>query len=156
VQLASLLSEDLYREELARLARYHKDDPTAAFTLIDYYFFENNSAAAMEAIVGMERAFGADGVMAMMKANLAAQSGDLPKARGFAERSVELEPENETSRWTLLTILLNSKEYADSIDVLEGLESDFDYEFDDTSFVGNETFAGFIESPEYEDWIATR
>lgn len=153
VQLGSLLSEDLYRAELARLARYHRDDPTAAFTLIDYYFYKGDTEAAMNAILGMERAFGTDAAISILKANISMQAGDLFGARRFAREGVQLEPDNELGHLTLLTILMLSEEYADGIDVLESLEEDFGYEFDALSFADNELYEGFVESTEYAAWI---
>jgi hypothetical protein len=156
VQVASLLSEDTYRQELARLARYHRDDPTAAFMLIDYYFYKGDMQSAMEAVLGMERAFGLDGAIAMLKANIALAAEDVDGAREFAEQSVELEPENETSRWTLVAILMPAEAYEDGIAVLESLEADFGYELDDAFFSDNEAFAGFVESREYAAWMDER
>lgn len=156
VQASSLLGEDVYRQELARLARYHRDDPTTAFALIDYYFYKGDFDAAMEATLGMERAFGLDAAIAMLKANVALSAGDLEGARTFAEQSVEVEPENEASRWTLLAVLMPAAQYAAGIEVLEGLERDFGYVFDDTAFIDNEVFAGFLESREYSKWLRER
>jgi hypothetical protein len=156
VQFASLLSEDLYREELARLARYHRDDPTAAFMLIDYYFYKGDIEAAMGALLGMERAFGTDGAIAILKANLSVEAGDLFDARRFARQSIDLEPGNELGHLTLLTILMLSEEYADGIEVLEGLERDFGYAFDESVFADNEIYVGFVRSPEYATWIKER
>jgi hypothetical protein len=96
--LALPLGEDVYREELARLARYYGDDPTAAFALIDHYFYEGDTESAMEAILSMERAFGADAAMAQLKAGVALEDGDLARARGYLEDGIELEPENEATR----------------------------------------------------------
>jgi len=156
VQFASVLSEDLYREELARLARYHRDDPTAAFMLIDYYFYKGDTEAAMGALLGMERAFGTDGAIAILKANLSVEAGDLFNARRFARQSVELEPGNELGHLTLMTILMLSEEYADGIEVLEGLERDFGYVFEDAAFADSDLYAGFVRSPEYAAWIRER
>jgi hypothetical protein len=122
VQASSLVGEDAYREELARLARYHRDDPTTTFALIDYYFYKGDFDAAMRATLSMERAFGLDAAIAMLKANVALAARDLPQARKFAEQAVELEPENEASRWTLLGVLMPAEQYADGIEVLDGLE----------------------------------
>jgi hypothetical protein len=156
VQLASLLSEQLYREELGRLARYHRDDPTAAFTLIDYYFYKGDTDAAMNAILGMERAFGNDGAISILKANISVEAGDLFGARRFAREGVELEPDNELGQLTLLSILMLSEQYTDGIKVLEGLEQDFGYVFDASSFAGEELYEGFVRSAEYDAWIAKR
>ncbi|HJR68565.1 MAG TPA: hypothetical protein VKA43_00835 [Gammaproteobacteria bacterium] len=156
VQLASVLDEDLYREELARLARNYRDDPTTAFLLIDYYFYKNDVASAMESVERMEAAFGADAALANLKATLAIQAGDLAAARRHAEQGVELEPENENSHWTRLTVLMTAGEYADGIDTIESLERDFGYAFDESSFVDNEVYAGFVRSPEYRAWLDAR
>jgi predicted Zn-dependent protease len=147
------LGEDLYREELARLARYHRDDPTAAFTLIDYYFYKGDTEAAMNAILGMERAFGNDAAISILKANISVEAGDLFGAKRFARKGVQLEPANELGHLTLLTILMLSEEYEDGIEVLEGLEENFGYEFDALSFADNELYEGFVESREYAAWI---
>lgn len=157
VQLASQLGdEDIYRQELARLARRYKDDPTAAFTLIDYYFFEGDFKSAMEAVAGMERAFGNDAAIAMMKANIAMTGGDLAAARRYAQQAVDLEPDNEDGRWTLVTSLMRAEDYAAGIQVLESLERDFGYHFDPARFAGNEVYAGFVQSPEYAAWRDAR
>jgi tetratricopeptide (TPR) repeat protein len=156
VQIASLVSEDAYRAELARLARYYRDDPTAAFALIDYYFYKGDTDSAMEAVLGVERAFGPDAAIAILKASVALEAGKLDAARKFAEESVALEPQNESSRWTLVGVLMPAQKYADGIRVLEGLERDFGYTFDDASFADNEVFTGFVKSREYAAWRARR
>ena len=156
VQASSLVGEDVYREELGRLARHYGDDPTAAFTLIDYYFYKGDFDEAMKASLGLERAFGLDAAIAMLKANIALAAGDLEAAREFAEQGVAVEPENQASRWTLVAMLMPAEEYADGIRVLEGLERDFGIAFDESSFVDNEVFAGFVESREYAAWVKKR
>ena len=154
--LASQLGEDVYRDELARLARYHGDDPTTAFALIDYYVYEGDLDAAMKSTLAMERAFGKDAAIAELKAAIAIADGDLARARAHAQEGVGLEPTNESVRWTLLSILMMAEAYADGIRVLEGLEADFEYEFEGASFADNEVYAGFVKSPEYAAWAAKR
>jgi hypothetical protein len=155
VQLASTLSEELYREELARLALHFRNDPTTAFTLIDYYFYKNDTASAMAAVESMEAAFGTDAAIANVKANIAVQAEDLVAARRHAEQGIDLEPQNEQSRWTLVTVLMMAKEHADGIEALEELEY-FGYVFDERSFVDNELYADFVASPEYKAWMDGR
>ena len=154
--LSGQLGEDVYREELARLARYHGDDPTAAFALIDYYIYNGEYDSGMKALLGMERAFGEDGAIAELKAGIAMLDGDLARARGYAQTGIDLEPSNESPRWTLLTVLMTAGQYAEGVRVIEGLERDFDYEFEAANFAEQELFAGFVDSPEYEAWMAKR
>jgi thioredoxin-like negative regulator of GroEL len=154
--LAAQLSEDVYREDLARLARYHGDDPTAAFSLIDHYFYEGDTKSAMEAILSMERAFGADAAIAQLKASIALEDGDVTRARGYLQEAVELEPENEPMRFALLGLLIEANQYTAAIAVLERLEEDFDHTFVAADFADDEALAGFVKSPEYSSWIAKR
>jgi len=156
LQLANPLGEDVYREELARLAKYHSDDPTAAFALIDYYVYNGDTDAAMKAALSMEKAFGADAAIAELKAAIALTAGDLAGARRHAQQGVSLEPTNESIRWTLLSILMRAEQYAEGIQVIEGLEADFDYDLAGASFADNEVYGGFVKSPEYAAWLAKR
>lgn len=156
VQLAGLLGEDVYREELAHLAQYHKDDPSAAFLLIDYYFYQGDTDAAMDVILGLEHAFGADAATAMLKTNVAIEGGELGKAIEYARQGAELEPGNEDSQWTLVTALMLAERYADGIRVFDTLEQVFGYYFDSSSFEGNEIYAGFMRSPEFAAWVGDR
>ena len=154
--LAAELGEDVHREELARLARHHADDPTAAFALIDHYFYEGDTKSAMQAILSMERAFGADAAMAQLKAGVALEDGDLARAHGYLQDAVELEPDNELMRWAMLGALIMAGQNAAAVGVLEGLEEDFDYAFKASDFSDDEEYAAFVKSPELTAWLAQR
>jgi thioredoxin-like negative regulator of GroEL len=154
--LASQLGEDVHREELARLARYHGSDPTAVFALIDYYFYEGDTKAAMEGIRSLERAFGADAATEQLKASVALEDGDLARAREHMQKAVELEPDNEIMRWALLGVLMMANQHAAAIGVLDRLERDFGYEFNASEFSDSEGYAAFLKSPEFTAWIAKR
>lgn len=153
VQFAARISEDLYRRELRRLARYHKDDPSAAFMLIDHYFYEEDYDSAMAVIDVMEKAYGADAVMFLFRANVELARGDLPKARQFARKATQLEPDHEDSQWTLLTALMQSDDYEAGIAVLDVLERDFGYSFAAENFESAPLYGGFIQSKAFSDWI---
>jgi hypothetical protein len=110
----------------------------------------------MEAILSMERAFGADAAMAQLKAGVALEDGDLARARGYLEDGIELEPENEATRWALLGVLIMAKQNAAAIAVLERLEEDFGYAFKASDLSDDAEYAGFMQSPEFTTWIAKR
>jgi hypothetical protein len=154
VQFAARINEDLYRRELRRLARYHKDNPSAAFMLIDHYFYEEDYDSAMAVIDVMEKAYGTDAVMFLFRANVQMARGDLPKARQFATKSTQLEPDHEDSQWTLLTVLMRSGDYDAGIAVLNVLERDFGYSFAAENFESAPLYDGFVRSKAFADWIA--
>ena len=153
IQIASQLDEKLYRQELGRLARHHKDDPRAAFTLLDYYFFENDFDAAMSIIDLMEQSYGTDAVINMFRANVELSRSRMDKARGFAETAVQLEPGNEAAQWTLLTMLVQSEMFKESVVVLKVLQNEFGYTFARENFYGEPLYAEFVKSDEFDRWI---
>jgi hypothetical protein len=153
IQIASQLDEDLYREELRRLAKYHKDDPRAAFTLLDHYFYENDLDSAMSIIDLMEQSYGADAVLNIFRANVESARSRIDLALGFANTAVRLEPGNEDARWTLLTMLLQSEMFEESVTVLQLLESEFGYVFAREDFEAEPLYTDFIKSEEFAQWI---
>ena len=153
LQIASQLDENLYREELRRLAKYHKDDPRAAFTLLDHYFFENDLDSAMSIIDLMERTYGSDAVIFLFRANVELARNRIDNALRFAERSVQLEPDHENAQWTLLTVLVQAQRFGESVKVLQVLESEFGYVFAREDFEAEPLYAEFVRSDEFAQWI---
>ena len=153
IQLASQLDEELYRKELQRLAEHCKDDPRAAFTLLDHYFYEGDIDSALSTIDVMERTYGSDGVVFMLRANLEISRDRHDSALDFARTAVQLEPGNEDAQWTLLSALIQLRKFADGIEVLELLESEFSYAFERGDFDAEPIYREFVKSVEFDRWI---
>ena len=153
IQIASQLDDGLYRQELRRLAEHHKDDPRAAFTLLDHYFFENDFDSAMAIIDVMEKSYGSDAVMFMFRANVESARSRPDSAIRFAETAIQMEPGNEDAQWTLLTMLVDTGNYADSVTVLRTLESEFGYTFVREDFQDQPLYTEFVKSDEFAQWI---
>jgi tetratricopeptide (TPR) repeat protein len=153
IQIASQLDEGLYREELRRLAKYHGDDPRAAFTLLDHYFFENDLDGAMSIIDLMEESYGSDAVLYLFRANVELARSRIDAALGFADSAVQLEPGNEEAQWTRLTILVEAEMFGESVGVLQLLESEFGYLFAREDFEADPLYAEFVRSEEFAQWM---
>jgi len=154
IQIAAQLDENLYREELRRLAKYHKDDPRVAFTLLDHYFYENDFDSAMSIIDLMERSYGSDAVLNIFRANVDSARNRIDTAVEFAEMAVRLEPHYEDAHWTLLAVLVQAQEFSDSVAVLQLLESDFGHSFIREDFQAEPLYSEFMKSDEFALWIA--
>jgi tetratricopeptide (TPR) repeat protein len=153
IQIAAQLDDNLYRAELKRLATYHKDDPRVAFTLLDHYFLENDLDSAMAVIDLMEQTYGQDAVFYIFRANVDAARGRFDSAAGYAEKAVQLEPGNEDAYWTMLTLLVQSGKFAESIEIVQLLESEFGYLFMREDFEAEPLYADFARSEEFARWI---
>ena len=110
----------------------------------------------MAALQNMERSFGADVAIYLLKANVSLAAGRPKEAINYARKGIELEPGHEDVYWSLVTALMAIEDYQEGIRVLETLESGFGYAFVAENFHGNEVFAGFIESPEFVAWSKRR
>ena len=153
IQIASQLDDNLYRQELRRLANHHNDDPRAAFTLLDHYFYENDLDSAMSIIDLMEQSYGEDAVLNIFRANVESARSRIDLALGHANTAVRLEPGNEDAQWTLLTMLVQSERFAESVTVLQVLESEFGYVFAREDFAAEPLYADLMKSEEFVQWI---
>ena len=153
VQIAGQIDDDLYRAELRRLAKYHKDDPRVAFTLLDHYFYENEFDSAMSVINLMEQTYGADAVFFIFRANVDASRGRLDTATDYARTAVQLEPDNEDAYWTLLTLLVQTAKFGEGVQVVQSLESEFGYFFTREDFAAEPLYMDFAKSAEFAQWI---
>ena len=153
IQLASQVDQDLYRNELRRLARHFSDDPRAAFTLLDHYFFEGDIDSAMSIIDVMEKTYGSDGVLFVLRANLEYSRNRFDTALDFAQTAVQLEPDNEDAQWALLSVLIQLGQFAEGVEILKLLESEFSYAFGRDDFNAEPTYSEFVKSVEFNQWI---
>ena len=153
IQIAAQLDEDLYRAELKRLATYHKDDPRAAFTLLDHYFLENDLDSAMAVVDLMEQTYGQDAVFFIFRANVDAARGRFDTAANYAEKAVQMEPGNEDAYWTMLTLLVQSEKFAEGVEIVQLLENEFGYFFMREDFEAEPLYADFARSAEFARWI---
>ena len=78
VQIAEMVSETAYAEELSRLAALHGDDPRSAFLLLNYYQLQGDYEAAIAYAEAGQQAgpLNIDSQWALLTAYLAAQRFD--------------------------------------------------------------------------------
>lgn len=150
VQFSQFINDDEYRKQLTLLDRYHGKDETTVFILIDHHFFNGDFDKAQSSIDRLIDKFGEDGALYNLKANTYYQSKDMSSAIHQARKAIMIEPEFEGAYWTLVTVLLEQKNYSDVVDVLNILENKFSYSFSADNFSGNKIYDGFLKSSAYK------
>jgi len=158
VQAGSLSNNnELYHKALANLERHFHADPSMAFMLIDYYYLEQQYDKAMLALDRVQKSFGVeDAAILSLKANTHLSDSQYGKAVAQARRAIAIEPEYESSYWSLLNALILAKNYAPAVKVAKDLEQNFDYDMSPESMGGSEVFLPFIASVEYKAWRSAR
>lgn len=150
------LSEDIYKKELANLAKNFGDSPRYAFMLVDYYFYEGNYQQALKAVSLPLKRYNNDAALLVLRASIHMSAKDYTKAYADIDAAAIKEPNLEDIYWTAVTLTLNEGKYQKTLDWLGKLETQFNYEFAEENFAGQEIYQGFAASDEFKQWIASK
>ncbi len=147
--------DELYVKTLAVLDKYHGDDPTLTFILLDYHFIKENYSKVISSLNYLEKTFGVeDAALKAMIANAHLESGNYDAAIKAANSGIELEPEYENGYWSLMTAQLLSENFSDAVVTAKILENTFSYDLSPESIGENEVYAGLLQSEAYKRWRA--
>ncbi len=153
IGIAGEINDELYAKELDRMARHYKDDPRAAFVLMDHYVLKGEYEEAAAVIDLMEKTYGSDAVMSIFRSNLELAQDRNEAAIIHARKAVELEPDFENGQWVLVSALITAEQYAESAKVLRTLARDFGYIFTREDFMEDPFYEDFVKTKEFGDWI---
>jgi len=137
---------------LSRLAKYHSDDPSAAFALIDHFTYQENYDAAITAIETLEQRVGSDGVTSMLKSSIRLLGNNYAAAKTFAETGIKLEPGFDTNYYTLALANIKLKDFKTAIKTYKLIKKKFSVQIDKEYFKDQEEYSDFIKSKEYAAW----
>ena len=157
VQRASLANESGddagYRKMLARLEELHGKDPAAAFMLLDHYFLSKDLDKCLQAIAAIESRVGVDGMTQMLRSSIYMTLGKHQEAVSYARKAIEVEPDMSTPYFTLAQSHVALGQFAEAVEVYTTLQEDFGYQFTKDGFAKSETFAKFVASPQFKEWL---
>ena len=153
IHLATHLSDELYRTELARLAKHYGNDPKSSFMLLDHYFYEEDWDDAIKAIQKTKQVWGDDGALNMMLAGIYLSAGDDAAAAKAAEHAIQVEPSFEDAYWFVLEFYAKNRRFAQSVEVLSKLETQFAYEFTADPLADDEHYIALSKSEVYLAWL---
>jgi len=157
IQRASLANESgdeaSYRRTLVRLEQLHGDHPSAAFMLLDHYFYAKDLRKCLQAIAAIEKQVGADGMTHLLRANIHSTMGMHAEAIADAREGIRLEPDFVNSYFTLAQAHIALGQFGDAVKVYSTLEEDFGYEFSRERFAADESFGKFVASAPFKTWL---
>jgi len=144
--------EDLYRQQLAQLAQHFADDPSAAFMLLDHFYYEGDLEKALASLAAIESRVDRDGMTETLRANLYYSKGRYADMLKYAEAAVRIEPEYEDAYFTnALASALNGR-FEEAVALYKTLADDFGYEFSRDNFT-DEALKAFVASPAFATWL---
>jgi len=149
-------NDEYYKAALANLARYHGDDPTLAFLLVDHYFLAQNYDEAIRSLNSFQAYVGTqDAAIENLKANAFMMAGNNELAVSHASTGIRMEPDLESNYWTLFNLYSTSRQYAQAVRMGKQLEERFNYDFSPASLGKVQEYRLLTRSAAYRKWRAT-
>jgi hypothetical protein len=142
-------------EYLAVLEKFRKrypDDVAAEFISIDYFFLKKQYDKVLKALNRLDTAVGGDPYLDGMRAAAWVEVKRFGEARAAVERAIKAEPTIVNAYGIRLIISLRERKYADTLEWLKKLVQTCGVPMDDLP--GNPEYAGFVQSPQYQEWLA--
>ncbi len=153
----SMDDDDLYRSRLSDLAKFHGDDPSSAFLLIDHFFYEGDLEKALKNIRIIEGRIGKDGFTTYIKGNLYySLANDTRRAIALYKDAINIEPSYEASYQTLSALYIEDLNYKEAVKVLILLEKQFSVQYRPDDFFDTQENELFKKSIEYKNWMGPR
>jgi len=151
---ASDVGEKESLEAVEAMKKQHPGDPCLAIHSLAPYTAAKRFDAALEAVDAIEKATGGDAWLQVQRLEIHMAAGAPDKARAAGLKAIETEKTLETAWWSLVSIELREKKYAEAAQWLGRIEKELKIEVADLTKI--EAYAGFVKSPEYAAWMKSR
>ncbi len=132
----------------------HPDDPCLDMLSIDLYATSGKTDQAIECIDRIDEAVGGDPRLNVVRAGCYRVTKRYDEAKKAAEKAVEADPADDAGHWELVTIALESQDFAEVNRLLTLIETQFDIKFGDLT--QQPIYAEYVKSPEYQEWLSSR
>ncbi len=152
VMAAQQVNEQEYMKAMEEFRKGFPNDPSLLLMEIDYYYLRKQYDATRKTIEKLDTAVGGDPRLDSMLADLLAAAGEVPAAREVAENAVKKHPDHEDNHWLLVGVQLRQKDHAAVLAELKKMDQQFVVAW--TDFTASESYADFVQSPEYQEWLA--
>jgi len=114
----------------------------------------NDFDKALASVKAAESAIGEDSYLIFLRGNVLFAKKDFPLAKKELWRAISVEPKLVDPYWTLLTIALEQKDWAEARKLLLLVETKVGVAMSDLQ--GVPEYEGFVKSPEYKKWMQER
>ncbi len=146
--------DDVYLKAMDEYRTAFPNDPAGDLISIDWFYLKKRYAECLQCIDRLDQTVGGAPFLDSYRANLAVAQGDIEKGKGLFQRVVKALPDVAKPYWTLVEIALLQKDYKEVAQLLTAIERDLKVKTAD--LMENTIYAGFVASPEYQEWMKSR
>lgn len=136
---------------LADFEKAHPGDACLPAISIGAHLEAGRLDKALAALDAVDASVGGDAYLDVQRASVHLRAKAFDKAKVSALRAKDREKGLADAYWTLVTISLEEKAYGDTLKWLRAVEKDLGLEISDLTKI--EIYAGFVKSPEHEEWL---
>jgi tetratricopeptide (TPR) repeat protein len=129
ILISQSVSDEAYVEALHRLNKYHGNDESTSFMLVDFYVETEDFEEAMRSTDKAIAFWGNDAALVHLKANIAYLMDDKANAIEFSKEAISIEPDYEEPYWTLVSLQEESKDFDGINQSLALMQQQFDETF---------------------------
>jgi hypothetical protein len=97
---------------------------------------------------------GGDPYLNVLRASFRLQEKDYPAAMELAQKAIDGDPKLLDAYFVQVSCALGEKNFVRAVELLKTINENFKVEFND--FTADPTYAEFVQSPEYADWMESR
>ncbi|TLU64365.1 hypothetical protein FE810_12255 [Thalassotalea litorea] len=144
--------EAKYKGMLSVLAEHHSSDPSAAFMLVDYYYYQGDWDKVLASIDTLESRFGKDAMLELLKANVYWGNGDYLSLEQHAKNAIAMEPDFEDPYFTLAQGYIELEQFENATNIFDLLVNNFGYYFSKEEFAADPSFSIFVASQAFANW----
>jgi hypothetical protein len=152
LRAAQAIDDVKYLQVIQDWEAAYPNDPTLDFVSIDGAILRKDYPAALKHIRAFGKQLGGDVYLDYLASNVLLMSEKYDEARTTARAALTAEPSLLGAFDTLLTISLKTKNYADTVSVLDEFQGRFPTVDVDTEIVSTEDYAEFRLSKAYLEW----
>ncbi len=140
-----------YLAALERFRQLYPEDVAAEFISIDYHYLKKQYAEVLKGIDRLDTAVGGDPYLDLMRAGALVEMKRFRDARAAIERAIKAEPTVVSAYGIRILISLRERKYGETLEWLKKLVERCGVPRDDLP--GNPEYAGFVQSPQYRQWL---
>jgi tetratricopeptide (TPR) repeat protein len=146
------VSDEEYAELIEGFRKFHPNNPSLDFILIDGYILKKNYDQALVSVDRTIKQLGEDGALLGMRANCLTLMNKFPAALTEVRKAIKVEPTYPDSYSNGANIALAAKDHPATLEFLTAMEQKLGVTFNDLSKTPG--FEDFVKSPQYKTWLA--
>ena len=154
VHFSSSVDEKALAESVERFQKVYPLDPALDLLELDHLTNRQEYDLALQSLARLQKTVGGDPYLLFLQGIFMSLKKEPAAAKKLYEQAIAEEPDLAAPYWGLVTLSLDQQQYAETVRLLNRIETALDLEITDLTAIPE--YAGFVQSKEYRAWMKKR